>query len=106
MPTSPPVHRPVGYQSRADRRTRYNRDHASERGGAVYTYRWQKLRSAFLTKHPLCTACDHIATVVDHIRPHRGDQVLMWSWDNLQAMCKPCHDRKTATEDGGFARRR
>ena len=26
----------------------------------------------------------------------------MYAWDNLQSMTKPCHDRKTATIDGGF----
>lgn len=26
----------------------------------------------------------------------------MYDWDNLQAMTKPCHDRKTARYDGGF----
>jgi hypothetical protein len=27
---------------------------------------------------------------------------LMFSWDNLQAMTKQCHDRKTVLQDGGF----
>lgn len=39
------------------------------------------------------------ATVVDHIQPHRGDEELMWNQNNWQALCKPCHDRKTWTED-------
>lgn len=39
------------------------------------------------------------ATVVDHIKPHRGDQRLFWDEDNWQALCKECHDRKTLTED-------
>lgn len=42
------------------------------------------------------------ATVVDHRRPHGGDYALIYDWDNLQAMTKPCHDRKTAGQDGGF----
>ncbi len=32
------------------------------------------------------------ATVVDHIKPHRGDQKLFWDTANWQALCKPCHD--------------
>jgi 5-methylcytosine-specific restriction protein A len=40
--------------------------------------------------------------VVDHKRPHLGDLALLMSWDNLQAMSKACHDRKTAAVDGGF----
>ncbi|MCB4811684.1 HNH endonuclease [Methylovorus menthalis] len=42
------------------------------------------------------------ATVVDHIKPHRGDMALFWDRNNWQAMAKECHDRKTAREDGGF----
>ena len=36
---------------------------------------------------------------VDHIIPHRGDQKLFWDRNNWQALCKPCHDRKTGKED-------
>ena len=27
---------------------------------------------------------------------------LFWDSNNWQSMSKQCHDRKTATEDGGF----
>jgi 5-methylcytosine-specific restriction protein A len=72
-----------------------------------YGYRWQRLRAAFLREHPLCEACllqgrATPATDVDHIKPHRGDQDLMWDVDNLQALCHACHSKKTAREDGGF----
>lgn len=33
------------------------------------------------------------ATVVDHIKPHRGDESLFYDAANLQSLCKPCHDR-------------
>ena len=32
------------------------------------------------------------ATVVDHIEPHRGDQVLFWDTANWQPLCKVHHD--------------
>lgn len=72
-----------------------------------YTWRWQKARAWYLAEHPLCTAClvegkSKAATVVDHIDPHKGDQVKFWNMDNWQALCKRCHDAKTAKEDGGF----
>jgi len=38
------------------------------------------------------------ATVVDHVTPHKGDKVLFWDRLNWQALCKRCHDRKTAFE--------
>jgi len=44
------------------------------------------------------------AGVVDHIVPHKGDADLFWQRTNWQPLCKPCHDRKTATEDGGWGR--
>jgi len=42
------------------------------------------------------------SSVVDHIRPHRGDQTLFWAEWNLQAISKAAHDEKTAKFDGGF----
>ena len=42
------------------------------------------------------------ATVVDHKRPHRGDEHLFWDPDNWQALCKAHHDReKQRTERQG-----
>ncbi|WP_317617964.1 HNH endonuclease [Rhodobacter capsulatus] len=34
-----------------------------------------------------------MASVVDHITPHRGNKALFWDRYNWQALCKPCHDR-------------
>ena len=73
----------------------------------MYDSRWQRYRVAYLTHHPLCTMCrargrTRAATVVDHIKPHRGDQVLFWDPSNHQALCQPCHDGiKQAQEKGG-----
>jgi len=72
---------------------------AAERG---YNYRWNKYRIPYLKRHPLCVnfeECHNPATVVDHIKPvnQGGD---FWDPENHQPMCKPCHDRKTAKEDG------
>ena len=76
-----------------------------------YTKRWQRASAAFLRQHPLCAECERqgkatIATEVDHIIPHRGDQKLFWDSANWQPLCHECHSRKTATEDGGFAMRK
>jgi len=71
------------------------------------TSRWKRLRAAYLVQHPLCECgCLRPATVVDHKQPHNGDATLAFDWDNLQAMTKPCHDRKTAARDGGFGNRK
>ena len=85
-------------------RTMSDRLTSSQRG---YGSRWQKAREGYLRSHPLCRECEKQgkltpATVVDHIIPHKGDQGLFWDKDNWGALCKPCHDAKTAREDGGF----
>jgi 5-methylcytosine-specific restriction protein A len=46
------------------------------------------------------------ATVVDHIEPHKGDMVKFWDETNHQGLCTPCHNSKTAREDGGFGHKR
>ena len=43
---------------------------------------------------------------VDHIIPAKPDESLFWQSSNHQALCKPCHSEKTATEDGGFGNSR
>ncbi len=78
-----------------------DRPSASKRG---YSSKWQRVSKAYLRKHPLCVKCYAdgkfvTATVVDHIIPHRGDAALMWDEANWQALCKPCHDKKTGLED-------
>jgi 5-methylcytosine-specific restriction protein A len=83
-----------------------------QRGSAAargYGRKWQAARADFIRRNPVCVACAGrglvaAAEVVDHVVPHRGDQRLFWSRSNWQALCKPCHDVKTAREDGGFGR--
>jgi 5-methylcytosine-specific restriction protein A len=82
------------------------RPSSSARG---YGRRWAKARLMFLAANPLCIDClargrTEAATEVDHEIPHRGDAVLFWDQTNWRARCKPCHSRKTATIDSGFAR--
>lgn len=73
---------------------------AADRG---YDHAWRKMRRLFLMANPLCVICQAQgrvtpANVVDHIIPHRGDRERFDDPDNLQALCKPCHDRKTQQE--------
>lgn len=78
-----------------------DRAHAAERG---YGAKWQRERRKFLESNPFCVKCyeeGHItmATVVDHIVPHRGDQKLFWDRSNWQPLCEHHHNVKTMTED-------
>jgi 5-methylcytosine-specific restriction protein A len=76
----------------------------AERG---YGARWQRARLRFLAKHPLCVMCEAenrvgAATVVDHIKPHRGDMVLFWDEANWQPLCAHHHssDKAKAEAEG------
>ena len=64
---------------------------------------WERLRESQLLREPWCAECakrgDRVrATVADHIVPHRGDMKRFTDPDNLQSLCKRCHDRKTWRE--------
>ena len=74
---------------------------ASKRG---YNSRWRRASRMFLAAHPFCEECLKQgkytkATVVDHVVPHRDDPKLFWDENNWQALCKPCHDKKTGNYD-------
>ena len=61
----------------------------------------------YLMKHPVCVdpfgvhAAEGVtvaASEVDHITPRRAGGLD--EEENLQALCKPCHSRKTRAEQG------
>ena len=61
------------------------------------------LRPAQLLREPFCRECakhgERVrATVVDHVKPHRGDWALFVDTANHQSLCKHHHDQKTARE--------
>lgn len=61
------------------------------------TKAWKALRREQLAKEPLCRYCEQqgkvaAANVADHIKPHKGDESLFFDADNLQSLCKTCHD--------------
>ena len=72
--------------------------------------RWRRRSKQFLAAHPLCRMHQEIgrtalAVLVDHIRPHRGDEALFWDEDNWQPLCTTCHNSiKQAEEKGGSVR--
>lgn len=61
------------------------------------------LRPAQLLREPFCRECARLgartrATVVDHVKPFRGDWALFIDSGNHQSLCKHHHDQKTARE--------
>ena len=60
------------------------------------TARWRRARAAYLRDNPSCTLCAQagrttLATVVDHVDPHRGDLEIFWDSTRWQALCQTCH---------------
>ncbi len=63
----------------------------------------RELRPKQLQKEPFCRECAKLgrrtyATVVDHIKPHRGDWGLFTDENNLQSLCEHHHGQKTVEE--------
>ena len=71
-----------------------------------------KLRVYCLQRHPVCQICKRAASShVDHIIPFiSADGRVSWTLfadtNNHRALCASCHDRATATYDGGFGNER
>jgi 5-methylcytosine-specific restriction protein A len=87
--------------------TKYPRGSSAQRG---YDARWRRARAEYLNRHPLCVYCQQLgrlvpASVVDHVKAHKGDRHLFWNQGNWQALCQPCHDsHKARLERGGVLR--
>lgn len=74
-------------------------------GPAIYNdRRWRGvhgLRAQILREQPLCVLCEAqgrvtLASVADHVIPHRGNAQLAFDRTNVRALCAPCHGRVTA----------
>lgn len=112
MPSRPPTHSQL---MRAKHPERYRPTYDQRRGTAAergYDGTWKRLRIMHLRANPLCVHCLKenrltSAVEVDHIKAFHGiGDPLRLDPDNLQGLCKPCHSRKTATEDGAFGHKR
>lgn len=67
---------------------------------------WKRRRAAHLREHPLCVMCDQlsivtVASVADHVEPHRGNDAAFWT-GALQSLCSSCHStHKQRAEKSG-----
>lgn len=84
-------------QARRESQARRPEGHAR-----AYNARWSAFSKVYLKRHPTCAECAQRATEVDHLDGLGPDGPRGYDWDNCQALCKPCHSRKTALHDGGF----
>ena len=70
------------------------------------SHAWRKFAKHYKDKHPLCVACEKegrvtAADVLDHIT-RVADGGAVWSTENLQSLCHPCHNSKSAKEKHGY----
>jgi 5-methylcytosine-specific restriction enzyme A len=57
---------------------------------------WEQLRIYVLNRDPICKICNREGSyIADHIKDHKGDPLLFFDRNNVQGVCKPCHDKKT-----------
>ena len=66
---------------------------------------WEQRRLLQLAREPWCAECLRNgiytpASDVDHVVPHRGDQ-LSFMTGELQSLCHSCHSKKTIAEQQG-----
>lgn len=68
--------------------------------------RWEVLKAARFT----CARCNRVEgktrlLVADHKVPHRGNHATFWDRDNLQCLCKSCHDGDKQREEVAMGHR-
>ena len=75
------------------------RGNRSEHHATYNNHKWRKVSAAFF-KGRKCDKCIRMAEATDHMIPIRqgGSQ---WDRRNWQALCKPCHNRKSGREAHG-----
>ena len=65
------------------------------------TNRWKVSAKKFIYSNPICVYCGHMANVVNHKIPHKGDEHLFWDESNWESACKPCHDSTVRRLESG-----
>ena len=83
--------------------SRYPRDKRVQ--GLYNSKHWKQIRHEQLLNEPYCRECmKHgkrvLATEVDHIDPHKGDEVKFYAGP-FQSLCHSCHAAKTDSERVG-----
>ena len=112
MPKAPATHKqnPIGkshgqqVRKKVINRQAYSRQQS--RQYATNSKQWLAIRSTHIQAHEdnlLCAECllNGISTLMSDVDHIDGD-TFNNEPTSLQSLCKPCHSRKTAREDGGF----
>ena len=67
--------------------------------------KWRAIRKAQLQREPLCRFCQRVsrvtvASIADHIEPHRGDRQKFWTGE-LMSLCGTCHSSTKQRMEAG-----
>lgn len=106
MPSRPPVHRPVGWQSPAlvQRNQDRARGTAAQRG---YDSEWRAFRAGVLKVRRICETpgCGSSKMLnLHHVKTMRVAPARRLDPTNVRVLCQVCHSRQTARHDGGYGR--
>ncbi|TLX53835.1 HNH endonuclease [Stutzerimonas nosocomialis] len=101
-PTVSGAHRCQQHKAQADLRRegqrktvhrQYN-ERRDESDSFYKTERWKKLSAYYRKVHPICEECERAASdITDHIKAYKTHPELGLDWENLRALCRPCHNR-------------
>lgn len=108
MPNKPPVFRsPV-----MERMKKQQEKERQTKNSKIYDKDWVKLRKAHLISSPFCVPCSQDfgklteASSVHHIVYVRDDDKRRLDPTNCMSICRSCHSRLHAIEDGLFGNRK
>jgi 5-methylcytosine-specific restriction protein A len=74
----------------------------AHRDSSHYGYRWRKIRTVYLAKNPICADCQKNNKLTPANEVHHVVSVADGGTDrddNLMALCKSCHSKRTAEEN-------
>jgi len=95
------THRPAAQARREAQIKRANKRYNAVRDISDSRYKqekWRRLSIYYRKLHPLCAQCEaegrvKASQMVDHIKPSKTHPELFFEWNNLRALCNPCHNR-------------
>ena len=78
---------------------RVNRSKDAIARNALYSTReWRELRKQVLAEEPTCRFCGAPASHADHLQHGPDWRQHFFDRSNLQALCAPCHNAKSAKD--------
>jgi 5-methylcytosine-specific restriction protein A len=84
------------------------RDNSTPGRRLIRSSAWRAASRAFLAEpgNSVCAYCRlALATLVDHVIAHKGDEGLFWDRANWRPCCLRCNSSKAAQVEGGFGHR-